>query len=274
MKNASGNMQFTGERFVPEVHGDIELEHLHRYLQACEIAVGKVVLDIASGEGYGAAMLAVKADKVIGVDVSLEAIQHARKRYKKENLEYLVGSCAEIPLLDASVDMVVSFETIEHHDQHEKMMQEFKRVLRPNGVLIISSPDKYHFSDEPGTSNPYHVKELYQHEFKRLLANYFKHSVYFGQRIIYGSGMFAESLVTHTSTFWQENEVVRNVFGLVKPIYWIALASDVQLPELCSSIFERPIDVAKIIQSLDKAVAERDTQIASLNKAVAERDGR
>ncbi len=65
-------LAFTGERFVPEVHGNIELEHLHRYLQACEIAVGKVVLDIASGEGYGSAMLARRAGKVIGVDISVD----------------------------------------------------------------------------------------------------------------------------------------------------------------------------------------------------------
>lgn len=273
MDNESENMQFTGERFVPEVHGDIELEHLHRYLQACEISAGKVVLDIASGEGYGSAMLARKAFKVIGVDISIDAVQHACNRYKKENLEYLLGSCADIPLPDASVDMVVSFETIEHHDQHEKMMQEFKRVLRPNGVVIISSPDKYHFSDEPGTSNPYHVKELYQHEFKRLLGNYFKNTAYFGQRIVYGSAMFAESLATHALSYWQENNVVRNVHGLAKPVYWIALASDIQLPELASSIFEQSINVAAIIQALDKVVVERDAQIANLKKVIAEHDG-
>jgi len=76
-------MGFTGERFVPEVHSDIELEHLHRYLQACEIAAGKVVLDIASGEGYGSAMHARRAGKVIAVDISADAVKHARKRYKK-----------------------------------------------------------------------------------------------------------------------------------------------------------------------------------------------
>ena len=60
MKKETENMEFTGERFVPEVHGNIELEHLHRYLQACEFANGKIVLDIASDEGYGSAMLAAK----------------------------------------------------------------------------------------------------------------------------------------------------------------------------------------------------------------------
>lgn len=272
MKNESESMEFTGERFVPEVHGNIELEHLHRYLQACEIAIGKVVLDIASGEGYGSAMLANRADKVIGVDISVEAVKHARKCYKKENLEYKVGGCADISLPDASVDMVVSFETIEHHDQHEQMMQEIKRVLRPTGILLISSPDKYHYSVEPGYSNPYHIKELYQHEFKQLLENYFKNVAYFGQRIIYGSGIFTESLPTPTLSYLQENEIVREATGIIKPIYRIALASDIQLPKLASGVFEQPINGSEIIQSWGRVVDERDGQIAKLNQIVAEHD--
>jgi len=265
-------MEFTGERFVPEVHGNIELEHLHRYLQACQIAARKEVLDIASGEGYGSAMLANKASKVIGVDISAEAVNHARKRYNKENLEYMIGSCADIPLPDASVDMVVSFETIEHHDQHEKMMQEIMRVLRPTGVLLISSPDKYHYSVEPGFSNPYHIKELYQHEFKQLLGSYFKYVTYFGQRVIYGSGIFAESLPTPLLSYWQESEFIREIPGIPKPIYWIALASNAELPKLAAGVLEQPINDSEIIQSWGRIVAERDGQIANLNHAVTERD--
>ena len=264
----------TGERFMPGVHGkNLEIEHLHRYLQACEITNGKIVLDIASGEGYGSAMLAKKATKVIGVDISVAAIKHARSRYKNTNLEYMVGSCSDIPLPDASVDVVVSFETIEHHDQHEKMMQEIKRVLRPTGFLLISSPDKYHYSVEPGYSNEYHVKELYQHEFKKLLGNYFKNSNYFGQRVIYGSGIFAESLASSVVSYWQENDVVKEAPGIVKPIYWIAVASDAQLPKLSSSVLEQPINDSEIIQSWIKVVADRERQMANFYTAVEERDG-
>jgi O-antigen biosynthesis protein len=64
----------------------------------CQIAAGKEILGIASGEGYGSAMLANRASKVTGVDISVEAVKHARKRYKKENLEYMVKSCAYITL--------------------------------------------------------------------------------------------------------------------------------------------------------------------------------
>jgi SAM-dependent methyltransferase/glycosyltransferase involved in cell wall biosynthesis len=265
-------MEFTGERFVPEVHGNIELEHLHRYLQACQIAAGKEVLDIASGEGYGSAMLASRASKVTGVDISVEAIKHARGRYKKENLEYMVGNCADIPLPEASVDLVVSFETIEHHDQHEKMMQEISRVLRPTGVLLISSPDKYHYSVEPGFTNQYHVKELYQHEFKQLLRTYFKNVAYFRQRVIYGSGICAESLPTEFVSYWQENDMIREAPGVVKPTYWIGLASNASLPKLYAGFLEQPVNDSEIVQSWTRVVAERDKEISNIGQELAERD--
>ncbi len=238
VKNRVENMEFTGERYVPEVHGQIELEHLHRYLQACRVVAGKVVLDLACGEGYGSAMLARGAGKVIGVDISAEAVKHARKRYKRENLEFMVGSCSDIPLPDGSVDMVVSFETIEHHDQHSQMMQEVKRVLRPAGILLISSPDKYHYSVEPSRANPYHVKELYQHEFKQLLERYFKNIAYFGQRVLYGSGILQESLQLPLVNYLQEDGIIRESSGIISPDYWIAFASDGRLPDLVSSVFE------------------------------------
>lgn len=264
-------LSFTGERFVPEMHGILELEHLHRYLEACEIAAGKVVLDIACGEGYGSAVLAQKADKVIGVDISVETIEHAQRRYKNENLEYLAGSCARIPLCDASVDMVVSFETIEHHEQHEQMMQEIKRVLRPTGVLLISSPDKNHYSASVGPDyiNPYHVKELYQHEFKQLLGNYFKNIAYFGQRVIYGSGIFAESLPTPTLSYLKVGETVSKSPGLMNPSYWLALASDTQLPMLASGVLEQPINDSEIIQSWRKVVAERESYIHQMVTSIS-----
>lgn len=263
-------MDFTGERYVPEVHGNIELEHLHRYLLASEIAAGKVILDIACGEGYGSEMLACKANKVTGVDISIEAIKHARKQYKNENLDFMVGSCIDIPLPDSSVDLVVSFETIEHLEQHDLMMKEIKRVLRPDGLLLISSPDKYYYSIETSYKNPFHKKELYQYEFKKLLANHFKNITYFGQRVIYGSSILSELLPTLTLSYSKENEIIKTAPGMTRPMYWIALASDNQLPELASSIFECPINDSEIVQALTAQVAEREQTIQTLTAQVAE----
>jgi ubiquinone/menaquinone biosynthesis C-methylase UbiE len=152
--------------------GEIEIEHVHRYAIEVELARGKRVLDIACGEGYGSSLLSRVAAQVIGVDIAEDAIAHARATYAHANLQFLLGSCASIPVADRSIDLVVSFETIEHHDQHEAMMREIRRVLRTDGVMVISSPDKYEYSDVPGYRNPFHAKELYRDEFEGLLTHW------------------------------------------------------------------------------------------------------
>src|SRR5690349_16411159 len=117
-----GQLPWTGERYVPQLTGQIQLEHVHRYLLAREYAKDRDVLDIASGEGYGSAILANTARSVIGVDIAAEAVRHASIRYKLDNVQFRHGSCEEIPLDNNSVDLVVSFETIEHLDEHKAMM--------------------------------------------------------------------------------------------------------------------------------------------------------
>jgi glycosyltransferase involved in cell wall biosynthesis len=271
---------------LPEIHGEIELEHLHRYLMAKELAHGKIVLDIASGEGYGSNMLAEVADQVYGVDLSREAVTHANRKYGKSNLEFLIGSCAEIPLADNSIDLVVSFETIEHHDQHEEMMREIKRVLRRDGLALISSPEKYEYSINPNFNNPYHVKELYRHQFEGLMAKSFKSMLLYGQRILYGSGILLEESSGTACCYTRENLNKGPSLGLSKPLYLIALASDGDLPNLAGSIFEDNIQESQIVQdhiatannkddqikSLSLALNEGEAQIVDLHLAVGERD--
>jgi 2-polyprenyl-3-methyl-5-hydroxy-6-metoxy-1,4-benzoquinol methylase len=179
-------MEFTGERYAPTVKGDIELERRHRYLVARELCHGKTVL-LGSGEGYGSAMLVEVATAVIGVDIARDAVLHAYSKHEFGNLCFLVADCTDLPLLDSSFDVVVSLETLEHVGQHDKMMREIKRALRSGGVLLISTPEKYRYSVLPRYSNSYHVKELYEHEFKQLLRSYFKRLALYGQRLTFGS---------------------------------------------------------------------------------------
>jgi len=100
-------MEFTGERFVPGTAGRMKLEHLQRYALCRGLVRGKRVLDIATGEGYGAAMLCGSASRVIGVDVAADAIAHARAKYRAANMHFVVGACEAIPLAAGSIDVIV-----------------------------------------------------------------------------------------------------------------------------------------------------------------------
>ncbi|RZL59690.1 MAG: class I SAM-dependent methyltransferase, partial [Pedobacter sp.] len=182
---------WTGERLETYIHNETMVEHLHRYAFALEFVNNKIVLDIASGEGYGSNILSKNAKKVFGVDVDFPTIEAAKSKYKSSNLKFIQGSADKIPLADNLVDVVVSFETIEHHDKHLEMIQEVKRVLKPDGMLIISSPDKRYYTDEPNTKNPFHVKELYENEFKALINSYFNYTLYLKQNFLISSIFFS-----------------------------------------------------------------------------------
>ena len=147
----------------------------------------KIVLDLASGEGYGSDLLANYAKQIFGVDIDVETITHAKSKYIRNNLTFLIGEASHIPLPDNSIDVFVSFETIEHHDKHIEMLNEVKRVLKPDGTLVMSSPDRYYYSDKPTYKNEFHVKELYYDEFKCLINSFFKRTFFYSQRIFVGS---------------------------------------------------------------------------------------
>lgn len=222
-------MEFTGERYVPTEAGEIRHEHLHRYAWCLPLIEGRAVLDIACGEGYGSAIMARRAGSVVGVDISPEAVDHASKAYGGlANLAFRVGDAAEIPLPNDSVDVVVSFETIEHHDRHQEMMREIRRVLRPDGILIISSPNRTVYSELAGHHNEFHVKELNFDEFDQVLKQQFHNVSYFGQRLAVGSSifsLFSESASPTVDAFTDTGtEVVARAASLADPVYFIALA--------------------------------------------------
>src|SRR3954471_2687675 len=111
----SADLEFTGERYLPGTVGEIAHEHWHRYAFARTFVGGRRVLDAACGEGYGSALLATAAVHVTGVDIDARTLAHARAAYAgRVNVDFIEGSATMLPLPDASVDVVVSFETIEH----------------------------------------------------------------------------------------------------------------------------------------------------------------
>ncbi len=179
---------FTGERFIPGTGGcQMAYEHLHRYLLALPLAAGKTVLDVASGQGYGAALLARAARSVLAVELHGEALRQARETYAGENLLFLQGDALRLPLADASVDLVVAMEALEHLEDAEKLTAEIARVMRPDGLALISTPNKAEYSDARGYANPFHVKEFYREEFLALLRRHFSQVELGHQRIRAGS---------------------------------------------------------------------------------------
>lgn len=181
------SLTFTGERFLPECAGEMVYEHWHRYLIARQYAKGLRVLDVASGEGYGSHLLAQVAASVVGVDLSADAVAHAAVRYPASNLRYVAASCTHIAEPDASFDVIVSFETIEHITEHEAFLREVNRLLVPGGLFIISSPNRPEYSDRTGYKNEFHVKELDREELKNLLDRHFPAQRWFAQRAAFHS---------------------------------------------------------------------------------------
>jgi GT2 family glycosyltransferase/SAM-dependent methyltransferase/glycosyltransferase involved in cell wall biosynthesis len=228
-------MEFTGERFLPSVGGEIRQEHLHRYVFAAALVEGKVVLDAACGEGYGSDLLARRAAQVIGVDIDGRCIDHARATYAHHrNLLLQCASVQRLPLGAQSIDVVVSFETLEHLAEQEQMLAEFRRVLRPDGLLIISTPNRAVYSDECQQVNPFHVRELYQPEFEALLKQHFKLHALYGQRLATGSTLFAlpgapgrRSTAPRAGIHGHGSDGVRaGLPDLDDPMYLVALATN------------------------------------------------
>lgn len=219
-------MEFTGERYIPEVGGEIRLEHFNRYyfvLNQLNLS-DKVVVDLASGEGYGTSILSSQAKKVYGIDISKNSINHAKFKYQKENLEFLVGEAVNIPLKDMIADVFVSFETIEHIEDHLGFLNEIKRVLKPDGILIISTPNKQFYSELSKNQNIFHIKELYYSEFKDLISRYFRHSIFFKQSTFVGSLIFIDE-----NGYNCNQPIVVNINGkseVFPQIYNIAIASN------------------------------------------------
>jgi SAM-dependent methyltransferase len=116
-------------------------EQLHRYLFALRLCQGKDVLDLASGEGHGATLLAEVARSVVGVGIDDAAVALATRAHARDNLRFRAGTALALPLDDACVDAVVSFATLGKLPDHAAFLREVKRVLRPGGVFIVSTPD-------------------------------------------------------------------------------------------------------------------------------------
>jgi GT2 family glycosyltransferase/SAM-dependent methyltransferase len=222
-------LAFSGERLTSAMGGQVEIEHLHRYFVARALCRDRDVLDVACGEGYGSALLAQVARSVTGLDYDATTVAHARVAFGQTNLCFAQGDATALPFADASFDAVVSFETIEHFAGHDAFLSEIRRVLRPGGMLVISSPDRDFYSG-PGTQpNPFHVRELTRAEFCALLQKNFAHVATTLQRPIIGSVLmpFEEGGPRVPTVFERRgDDLVRGASGLPHALYVVSVASD------------------------------------------------
>jgi O-antigen biosynthesis protein len=174
-------LEFTGERVVPGlVDADLLNEHLARYRFAARFVAHFTepasVLDAGCGSGYGVAELGAAA-AVIGVDASVEAIDYARGNFSRPGVHFLPAVCEALPFADESFDLVLAFEVIEHLKRWEDFLAEARRVLRPAGVLLVSTPNKSYYAEARGAAgpNPFHVREFDYAEFEGALRQVFPH---------------------------------------------------------------------------------------------------
>lgn len=297
----SESLPFTGERFLPERGGEIWYEHWHRYALAHQLSPHATVLDVASGEGYGAALLAGSAARVVGVDISPAAVQHAKNRYGHlANLEFVTASCDRLPLADASFDLAVSFETIEHIQTQQAFIAELARVLRPDGVLILSSPNKRTYSDALDYHNEFHVHELYRNELESLLRGAFPHIHWLGQKLFFHSVIWPETPAAGPAEYMTNDGQHTTAASqpVTEPMYYIAVCSrnPAMLPgalnklslfgDAAETVYQdyvrqtrRVMELDGLLKNREHLIAERDNflslrtqQMEERERLIAERD--
>ena len=170
--NLDAVLPLTGERTIPDL--DVENYWFRRhevvYQQLARRCAGRDVLEAGCGEGYGADLIAGVAQKVIALDYDEATVAHVRARYPRVDVRH--SNLTELPLADSSVDVVVNFQVIEHLWDQPRFVSECIRVLRPTGLLMISTPNRITFTPGRDTPiNPFHTRELNADELTQLLVD-------------------------------------------------------------------------------------------------------
>ena len=266
--------------WAPDVQ--VVYEHFHRYMWAARVIEGRRVLDLGSGEGFGAAILAGSATHVVGVDVDERTVEHSKLNYGGPDLEFQVGSALDLSTFeDGSFGAVVAFEIIEHVQDQERVLDEVARVLGDEGILVVSTPDRRLYSEATGQHNPFHERELTLEEFQELLGSHFPHVAGWGQRTISGSHLHAlegpqrevgstdgpDFYIERAGDEWREA-------GDPAALYVVALASKAPLPEMAGTstladcgielVRAKELDTAHALGERDEVIRLKDEWVSAL----------
>ena len=255
-------IEWTGERCVPWAPDvSVVYEHLHRYLWAARLVGGRRVLDLASGEGFGAAILADAAAGVVGVEIDERTVAHSRLNYGGDKIDFEVGDALDLARFeDGSFGAVVAFEMIEHVEDQGRVLDEIARVLEPGGLLIMSTPDRGAYTLGADQHNPFHRRELDGKEFSELLSSRFANVATWGQRTITGSALAAlrppAGSGAPAATFFVERRGQDwDVADEMSALYLVSVASDADLPAIAGESFLA--DPALALMRSAEAAADR-----------------
>ena len=165
----------TTEGFATDEDFCLYLMHRKAYEVAALFTADKAVLDFGCNNGYGTNILAAKTADVIGIDVSQAAIDSATQQYVRSGLRFMCVDGGTLPFSDGEFDVVTSFQVVEHLTDPDAYLKEIKRVLRPSGILLLTTPQAAIRLD-PGMKpwNPFHVREYRAHELESQIARHFK----------------------------------------------------------------------------------------------------
>ncbi|MEP7354656.1 MAG: methyltransferase domain-containing protein [Acidobacteriota bacterium] len=279
--------EFTGERVIPgQVDDDLWAEHIARYAFAARFAAGRRVLDLGCGTGYGTAELARTARAATGVDVAASAVAYASEHYP--GAHFLAMSATQLTLPDKSFDLVTSFELIEHLEDWQTMLAEANRVLDPQGLLIVSTPNKLYYAEARGESgpNPFHAHEFEYEEYRAALASVFPHVRILLQDRMESFGFYEPKGATRA-----DGHIVRADGDPTQANFFVAICSQKPLPGTTAFLYipsatnllrERELHVAKLRGELSKVrgwldsiTTERDqllTQFRDLQQHLEEQN--
>jgi len=170
----------TEERVVPEKFESKEeylvyLRHLFAYeLAKDKISKNSIVLELGCGEGYGTNLLSQNVGKIVGLDIERSVILGASEKYKSRNCIFQLYDGVRIPYQDSTFDAVISFQVIEHVQDDISYVSEIYRVLKRNGLLMLTTPNKtYRLRPGQNPWNRFHIREYYSHELENILKTKF-----------------------------------------------------------------------------------------------------